>query len=108
MRNYVFTGFKQADTVRHLAFDCVDDDRSKSSVIVHADVTLARKHAILIQDLPLLCRRLLETAEGATPVSMTFTEANMVAAEMAGTKPVVYRKPQKRVTGPNRIGQAWR
>lgn len=108
MISYIFTGFRQADAVRQFAFDCVVDDRPSGRVTVGADLSLARKYHILMQDLPLLCRRLLETGDGLSPVSLIFTEADMAAVQTAATKAVVYRKPQKRATDTTRPGQAWR
>ena len=81
---YVFTGFRQLQDVREFAFDCVADDRSRTQVTVGANLSLARKHFILMQDLPLLCRRLLETSETEGDGGrLTFTEANMLAVETA-------------------------
>ncbi len=107
--NYVFTGFRQANAVRQFAFDCVADDRSRTSVTVRADLALARKHQILLQDLPLLCRRLLEAVgENAPPASVTLTEENMIAVRAAAVKPLVFKKPPRKTKPSAAVGQAWR
>lgn len=94
---YIFTGFHQVNDVRQFAFDCVADDKSRTQITVDADLALARKHFILVQDLPLLCRRLLETSERSHGTdSMTFSEENMVAVETAIRAAKVDRKPGRK------------
>lgn len=106
---YVFTGFKQVNAVRQFAFDCVGDDRSHTSMTVRADLTLARKYNILPQELPLLCRRLLQSAGVVTPAgSITFTEAEMSAFRKAADDVAAARKPAKRPPPASRLGLAWR
>jgi 20S proteasome alpha/beta subunit len=59
--NFLLAGFKEGGGSRHYSFDCVASDRSRTTVIVGADMALARKHEIRLQELPLLCVRLLES-----------------------------------------------
>jgi hypothetical protein len=107
--DYVFTGFKQANAVRQFAFDCISDDRLHTPMTVRADLTLARKYNILPQELPLLCRRLLQNAGTVTvPGSMTLTEADMSAFRRAADEVVAARKPNKRPPPSARVGLAWR
>jgi hypothetical protein len=106
---YIFTGFRQVNAVRQFAFDCVADDRSRTQVTVGADLALARKHFILLQDLPLLCRRLLETSDDSTrPERLTFTEDNMLAVETAIRVAKAEKKPARKPIASNRLGHAWR
>jgi hypothetical protein len=45
---------------------------------VHADLALARKFRLAVQDLPLLCTRLLQTEADAQPIkSLSLSEAQM-------------------------------
>jgi hypothetical protein len=39
---------------RRFAFQSIRDDHSRSTVVVSVDLTLARKYAIQLQELPLL------------------------------------------------------
>ena len=106
---YIFTGFRQLNSVRQFAFDCVAEDRSRTSVTVGADLALARKHFILLQDLPLLCRRLLETSESNPHnETLTFTEDNMLAVETAIRLAKAEKKPSRRPISSSQSGQAWR
>ena len=108
--DFTLAGFKEGDGVRQFEFDCVAADRSRRKVIVRADVTLARKHDIRVQELPLLCRRLLDSVEeGALPAAITLTEDHMIAiqsaARMAAEKKALHR-PARRPSPAT--GQAWR
>jgi hypothetical protein len=106
---YIFTGFRQVNSVRQFGFDCVAEDRSRTQVTVGADLALARKHFILLQDLPLLCRRLLETSDGsALTDSLTLTEDNMLAVETAIRNAKAEKKPSRKPIASNKLGQAWR
>jgi hypothetical protein len=103
-----FIRFDQTDGVRRFAFDCVDSDRARTQVVVRADLSLARKYDIRLQDLPLLCSKLL----AGLPVerlaaAVTLTEGEMRAVQTA-SRVVVDAKKRKpgRVTA--NTGQAWR
>lgn len=60
---FVLLGFKQSNSVRQFRFEAIGDDRSRRSVLVSADLVLARGYAIQIQNLPLLCRQLLQRCD---------------------------------------------
>jgi hypothetical protein len=106
---FTFTGFRQANSVRHFAFDCLAANKIRTQVTVCADLALARKHNIMMQDLPLLCLRLLEKrGDDQSPTSLIFTEANMEAVETAAASLVAARKQNRRVPAPGSVGQAWR
>ena len=105
-----FTGFQQLQSMRHFAFDCVATDRSRTTVTVCADLALARKHHILMQELPLLCLRLLEQRPDLdlTPL-LTLTEANMAAVEAAVLTLAATRKENRRApAATGSLGHAWR
>jgi len=77
---FLMTGFEQANEVRQYAFIGIAADRSRRSFTVGADLSRARKHQITLQELPLLCCRLLEKlGEDATACSWTVSEADMLA-----------------------------
>lgn len=75
---FVLTGFSHDLGFRVFEFNCVDETRARTRYTVRADMTLVRKCGIHIQELPLLCRRLLEASEVPAP-SLTVSEAEMIA-----------------------------
>lgn len=81
---YVLTGFKQDLGFRVFSFERVGMEPRPIST-VRADLGLARKHGILMQELPLQCRRVLEHAgdDGAAR-SLTYSEEAMLACVGAG------------------------
>jgi hypothetical protein len=97
---------------RVFAFDRISEERERTKCMVRADLALARKYGIRIQELPLLCRSLLERKEAGEEIgSLTFTEAEMqecarlgAAAHDAAARK---RKPPHRPAGDN-VGTAWR
>lgn len=103
---FTLAGFYQTSNIRHYHFDGVSDDRSKQQFVVSVDLDLIHKYKIPLQELPLLCRGVLERATKAA--SMMFTETDMVTyAEkraLAATEPVKRHKtphsPAKRPMPP--------
>jgi hypothetical protein len=108
--NFVFTGFRQDDSVRHYVFQSVT--RPSEKFTVGADLNLVRKHNIPLQELPLLCRRLLEAEDAPRKSpSLVFTEQDMLGyvekrARVAHDAELKRRK--FRVAASPRIGEAWR
>ncbi len=75
---YLLTGFTQDTGVRVFAFEGVAADRVRTAYSVKADLALARKHGIPMQELPLLCRAILERrSEDDDQRAFTFTEGDM-------------------------------
>ena len=73
--HFVLTEIRTFDNVRRYYFDVVAEDRSRRQVTVGADLDLIRRFRMPLQELPLLCRRLLEVhAEIETTM---FTESDM-------------------------------
>lgn len=104
---YQFTGFTHKGEFREFAFNGIDDARGKTLFKVVADLELSRKYHIAVQELPLLCRRLLEQIpDGSGPRTLTFTEAEMqtlVTERAAAARQNVHKKIQRRskpVTSP--------
>lgn len=96
---YVLTGFTHSTGVRVFAFDGVTDQGVRAAYSVRADVALARKHGIQIQELPLLCRAVLDRRrEGDDQRVFTFTEDDMTlhvnaVHAAAGSKNKPSRRP---------------
>jgi hypothetical protein len=107
---YILTGFTHETGFRVFAFEGIREDRGRTPYIVRADLGLIRKYGIRMQELPLLCRAILEQRDGDdTERTFTYTEAAMriratnSAAEAAAQK----RKPPRRPPTEN-SGAAWR
>ena len=103
--NYLFTGFSQDEGVRRFRFESVAADRTRTGFVVGADLSLSRKHGISMQELPLLCCRLLETAGDTAERSLTFTEADMRKysdARTAAREAAAKSRSHNRGPGPRR------
>ena len=109
---FILTGFTEELGFRVFAFERLGDDRIRTRCTVKADLALSRRYGIRLQELPLMCRALLERGdEGEETAAMTFSEAEMqtcanaraAAKEGAARK----RKPPRRPVGEN-PGAAWR
>ena len=75
---FVLTGFTHDTGFRVFAFDRIGDDRVRTKCTVRADLSLVRRYGIQIQELPLLCRRLLDgREEGGELAPLTFSEDEM-------------------------------
>jgi hypothetical protein len=78
-------------------------------VTVSADLNLIRKYRIPLQELPLLCRRLLEGHQGIEMIA--FAEPDMVryVSERAAAQTALMEKRKAHFPkASNRSGQAWR
>jgi hypothetical protein len=109
---FVLTGFTHDKEFRVFTFEGISADRMRAVFTVRADLNLSRRYGIRFQELPLICRALLEgMGEGELQHTFTFTEdamrlrASNVAATQASA--ALNRKPpRKRPTENN--GTAWR
>ena len=73
--DFILTGFHQLHGIRYYVYQGQHDDGTSSEFTVDADVRLLRKHGIALQELPLLCRRLLEKQPPDSSLkAVTFTE----------------------------------
>jgi len=71
-------GFSQDMGFRVFAFEGAATGRVRTEYTVRADLGLIGKYGIRLQELPLLCRGLLERAgEGEQKCTATFTEEEM-------------------------------
>jgi hypothetical protein len=101
---FVLTGFTQDMGFRVFAFKSAAVDRQPTEYTVRADMALARRHGIPIQDLSILCRGLLERqGDLLQACAITFGDEEMGLharrladariALMAKRKPVNRRPP---------------
>lgn len=105
---FVLTGFSDFTGSRVFAFEGVAADRSRSPYTVTADLAMARRYGITLQELPLLCRVILDQRhEDGRAVAFTYGEAEMClyAKDRAAAK---QRKPAKRPPTTGTVGSAWR
>lgn len=107
---YILTGFSHDAGSRVFAFELIGEDRIRTAYSVRADLALAGKYGIRVQELPLLCRNILEQRDGAdVQRAFTYTEAAMClrasarAAEAAEQKKKTPRRPPS-----ENVGTAWR
>lgn len=113
---FILKGFSQDQGFRQFAFEGawegMEEARMRTQFTVRADLALIRTYGIPIQDLPLLCRDLLDQrADVATLGRLTFTEDDMrlhrdgrVAAQQA----LVKKKKLARRPPTENAGNAWR
>lgn len=109
---FVLTGFSQDLGCRVFTFDGVAADRIRTAFTVRADMALIRRYGIQIQELPLLCRSVLERRDEASEVqAFIFTEEEMrswaTARATAKDEAAQRRRPPRRTT-PESLGSAWR
>lgn len=107
---YILTGFTHDLGSRVFAFESVGADRIRTAYSVRADLAMASKYGIRMQELPLLCRNVLEQRDGSDAQrTFTYTEAamclraNIRAAEAAEQKKKTPRRPPT-----ENAGTAWR
>jgi hypothetical protein len=109
---FILTGFTQDREFRVFAFEGISADRVRTPFTVRADLALSRIYGIRLQELPLMCRGILEhREEGEEQSALTFTEdamrlhaSNCVAARaLAAQKKKAPRRPAN-----ENNGAAWR
>ena len=108
---FSLVGFTQDVELRVFAFEGIAADRSRTQFTVSADLALTRRYGIRLQELPLLCRTVLEQGHnGGEQRAFAYTEeemrqyANDVAAREEAAK---HRKPPRR-PATDHVGTAWR
>jgi hypothetical protein len=75
---YVLTNFQQQLNIRRFFFKGTNAARERLEFIVGVDLSVARKYAIPVQELPLLCLRYLEArTDDLQPRGVTFTERQL-------------------------------
>jgi len=62
---FILTGFTQDTGFRVFTFERIGTDRIRTAFTVRTDLDLIRKYGIRVQELPLLCRGLLERRDEA-------------------------------------------
>ena len=95
--DFVLIGFSQAAGVRRFSFNRIEADRSRTPFTITADLRMLRTVGITVQELPLMCRRLLESTSGegeSRVIEFTEQQLRNHAAETAAlSKPRTKNKP---------------
>jgi hypothetical protein len=103
---FVLTGFTPDSAFRVFRFEGAEPGQAATGFTVAADLSLIRTYGILVQELPLLCRELLErSAEAGLPEhALTLSESDMRlrANRQATDKAEVDRRKALRRTPPRR------
>lgn len=74
----ILKGFSQVMGFRVFSFEGIDSDKVRTTFTVRADLSLTRKYGIRLQELPLLCRSVVERRpDGEDRRAFTYTEADM-------------------------------
>jgi len=104
---FVLRGFSEATGCRVFAFEGIAADRTRAAFTVKADLALARRYGIRLQELPLLCRGVLDRRyEDLQTRAFNYSEEEMslYAKDCAAVK---QRKPPRRPAA-GTVGSAWR
>ena len=108
---YTLKGFSQAEEFRVFEFQGITVDLIRSVFTVRIDLALARKYGIRLQELPLLCRGVLDQCgDAGEKRAFTYTEAQMstYAADVAERlEAAKYKRPPRR-PATDQLGAAWR
>jgi hypothetical protein len=106
---YTLSGFTDGDGVRRFAFQRAGVGGEKTRITVGADINLARKYEIRLQELPLICLQMLESCgDGALAEPITLTEDRMITIQT--TSRALAEKKIRKPAGVNltTAGKAWR
>lgn len=107
---YILTGFKPEQGFRRFDFECVAADNSRTPFTVRADLALIRTYGIHVQELPLLCRELLERTDSDAH-RLTFTEEDMrvcQASRLTEQRAADQKRRHARRPVPASTGNSWR
>jgi hypothetical protein len=75
---FALTGFTNELSLRRFTFELAGSGPPRTTMFVVADMTLVRKYEIPLQELPLLCLRLLESRTADTNGTVVFSEEEMI------------------------------
>ena len=108
--NFLLNGFSSALGFRVFEFEGVAADKSRTDFSVRADLALIKDFGIRVQELPLLCRRLLEhrgeSAEehlAAEEHLLAFTSEHMrLHAQLCAAERASFQKRRTRYRRPFR------
>lgn len=103
--SFTLAGFDECEGLRRFSFERIAGNM-KTTVVVRADLSLTRKHDIRLQELPLICARLLQGLGTDTPPGpITLTEEHMIAIQTEARAASEKRRksPRRPHRGPGRV-----
>ena len=109
--NFVLKEFRQVADFRVFTFERIAADYSRLPFTVRADLALARRHRIPLQELPLLCKVLLdELGKSGDKRTFVFTEVDMRLYADGVAERAEAAKPRKLSPRPHteNVGAGWR
>jgi hypothetical protein len=108
---FILKGFSQVMGFRVFAFEGIAADWTRTPFTVRTDLALTRRYGIRLQELPLLCRAVLERChEGEQKREFAYTEEDMrLYADCAAAREEAarHRKPPRR-PATDHVEAAWR
>lgn len=108
---FTLRGFSQIMGYRVFTFEGVAADKTRALFTVKADLALARRYGIRLQELPLLCREVLNRRhDGSERRAFAYAEEDMCLfanAAAARAEAAKTRKPPRRPAS-DQVGAAWR
>jgi hypothetical protein len=108
---FVLKGFQHLKGFRVFAFDAIDSDRKRTQLTVRTDLAMSSRYGIPLQDLPMLCLRVLEQREQIDQKDFVFTEEDMCryanGRALVREQALLRKKPGRRSAASN-LGAAWR
>jgi len=109
---FVLRGFTEELGFRVFAFERLGEDHVRTRCTVKADLVLVRRYGIRLQELPLMCRGILEQGDDSESMpSKIFSEDQMrvCANERAAAKEgAAHKRKTPRRPGVANPGSAWR
>ena len=75
---FALMGFTNEHNLRRFTFELAGSGPPRTTVVVEADMALARKYEIPLQELPLLCVRLLQSWTADADSTAVFSEKEMI------------------------------
>jgi len=101
------TGFSQVMEFRVFTFEVIADQATKPFT-VRVDLALARRYGIRLQELPLLCRTVLDGRDSSGEErALTYTEEDMSSYCAAAREQAIKNKKPPRRPNPGHTGDAW-
>jgi hypothetical protein len=108
--HYILKGFSQETGFRVFTFERVGVDECRATFTVKTDIALTLRYGIRLQELPLLCRGLLEQGDADETVrAFTFAEDDMCRhADEASARAALARVSKHRRPPPAASTPGWR
>ena len=96
---FALTGFTDESSLRRFTFELAGSGPPRTTVVVVADMALVRKYEVPLQELPLLCVRLLQSWTAGADSTAVLSEREMIeyanrrreAKDLAEQKRHMYR-----------------